>query len=490
MEDNLRALSRSQQPKQTNPGPKYGSRRWLALFTRRAPLILAVLGALLIGYLFRDRLLPAVAVDVETVVTLPEAGEVEAGGAAVARTQSVNAYAGAALFQASGWFEADPYPHRATALASGVVETVHVLEGQPVQAGDPIVTLIQDDARLRLDMATAAAAAAQSGLESAKRDQELSLARMESMRKQIDAARARLEELEDLALRARELGPEVMPEQEITQAELRRETQAQNVAALQAQLREREIETERIAARLQMEMNLLAQAEVRLREAQLEFDRMVIRAPVSGIIQRLQAAPGQKKVLMADHPESATVALLYQPEHLQARIDVPIAEAARLFPGQAVILESEFIRGGELRGYVQRIVGEADMQRNTLQVKVAIDEPSAGLRPEILCRARFLETGLVEPGELAGGPNSTRTRQPASTGLRILVPQAALFDQRDTTAAVWAVDVDGKRAERREIRLGGEPRDGYILASSGLRPGDRVIVDASGKLKDGKRIKY
>ena len=201
---------------------------------------------------------------------------------------------------------------------------------------------------------------------------------------------------------------------------------------------------------------------------------MVIRAPVAGVVQRLMVAPGQKKVLMADNPESATVALLFQPESLQARIDVPLAEASRLSPGQAVLIESEFLPGTELRGHIQRIVGEADLQRNTLQVKVRIENPPPGLRPEILCRARFLDTRESHP----------------QTGLRVLVPQSALVERSGQSASVWVVASSGKRAERRELGLTGEEREGFAFVRSGLRPGDRVIIGSSGNLKDGKRIKF
>lgn len=460
------------------------------LILKGAPWLLAALAVLLFLLLFGDRFLPAVAVEVETVVTLPQAGPAGPGTGSARSTASGNPYAGSALFQASGWFEADPFPYRATALASGVVERVHVLEGQAIEAGEPIATLIRDDAELRMHMAEANLEAARAGLDSAASELELAHARIESMRQQIEVAKSRRQELADLADRANELGAQILAEQDIIQAELRLKTQEQMLIALNAQLREREIETGRLSGQLQLRQSLVAEAEVRLEEAKLEFDRMVIRAPVAGVVQRLMVAPGQKKVLMADNPESATVALLFQPDSLQARIDVPIAEAYRLSPGQAVLIESEFLPGTELRGYIQRIVGEADLQRNTLQVKVRIENPPPGLRPEILCRARFLDTQVAEWAGANNALSGESTDAPDATGLRILVPMAALVDRNGQTASVWVVGPDGKRAERRELLLAGEERDGFARVGSGLRPGDRVITRSSGNLKPGTRIKF
>ena len=52
------------------------------------------------------------------------------------------------LFQASGWIEPDPFPIHVTSLYSGVVNEVHVFEGQKVAKGQLIASLVEEDARL------------------------------------------------------------------------------------------------------------------------------------------------------------------------------------------------------------------------------------------------------------------------------------------------------------------------------------------------------
>jgi len=108
--------------------------------------------------LFGDRLLPAREVKVTTVVT--EEGRRGEGRAAPAFKEA-SPHEGEALFQASGWIEADPFPVRATALLSGVVEHVHVLGGDAVRTGDPIATLVREDAEIALAAAKAAREAAE-----------------------------------------------------------------------------------------------------------------------------------------------------------------------------------------------------------------------------------------------------------------------------------------------------------------------------------------
>ena len=48
-------------------------------------------------------------------------------------------------------------------------------------------------------------------------------------------------------------------------------------------------------------------------------------------------------------------------------------------------------------GRLTRISGEADLQRNTLQVKVQILNPDKRLRPEMLCQAKFFSNLRLHP---------------------------------------------------------------------------------------------
>jgi hypothetical protein len=82
---------------------------------------------------------------------------------------------------------------------------------------------------------------------------------------------------------------------------------------------------------------------------------------------------------------------------------------------QEVELRSEVTGQTVVRGVVQRIQHEADLLKNTLQVKVRIVDPPPLWRPETLCRARFLgsaaapaaaaQTAFVVPKTALHGSN-------------------------------------------------------------------------------------
>ena len=71
---------------------------------------------------------------------------------------------------------------------------------------------------------------------------------------------------------------------------------------------------------------------------------------------------------------------IYNPQKLQVRVDVPLANAAQVSVGQEATITAEVLRDTVFHGKVLRILHEADIQKNTLQVKVSIGE--AGCRVE------------------------------------------------------------------------------------------------------------
>jgi multidrug efflux pump subunit AcrA (membrane-fusion protein) len=117
------------------------------------------------------------------------------------------------------------------------------------------------------------------------------------------------------------------------------------------------------------------------------------------------------------------------------------------------------------------------VQKNTLQVKVAIEDPSPEIKPEMLARARFIAVA-DEAGQVDN----------ASTSQRLFVPAAALLE-RDGQRYVWLADQVENVARLRPVTAGRAGPDGWTAVSDGLQPGDRVIVDAPPTLADGQRIR-
>lgn len=446
------------------------------------PWLLIAAFLLLAWSLFGDRFESARELALVKVVTVR--AQERAGAAAVEQAAEASAgelsFDGPTLFQASGWVEPDPLMLRATTLYSGVVEAVHVLEGERVRKGQHLASMVDEDAELDLQTAEAQLAEARATLASRQADLKASRAFLESKRREVAAAVARLNELADESDRLTKAGKEVFRESQIRQAALRVESQQALVEATRSKVDEAGAQMNQREAAVDLAEANLARAEAEVGRQQLALDRTRIMSPVEGRIQKLYAAPGKKRMLSMDDPESATIATLYQPEHLQARIDVPLEEAAQLVIGQPVRLRSTLLPDRVFEGRVTRIDGQADIQRNTLQAKVEILNPADKLRPEMLCRAEFLA-----PPKASG--QATSSVASSSGRVALYLPESALVGSGEEASA-WVLDASGEHVERRELRLGGEHRDGHVRVVEGLRPGDFVVNNPPGDLDAGERV--
>lgn len=461
-----------------NPAKPVSSRGWLQSFG--IPLAIVLGFFLLMAVLFGERLLPAREVSLVNVVTLPD--DPDSAPKNELSAQASDSFEAPVVFQASGWIEPDPLAVKVTALVSGVVDEVFVLEGQQIAKGELIATLIDDDMQLDLATAQASLAAAQSRLASNEAAIKVMQANLETLQQRLKAAEALLVARQDTAKRFEKMGSAAVGEIEIIESRQQAVAQQAEVAANTAQVEEARARIEQLqSTHKTIEAEIASnQTEVARRELALKRTRIV--SPIAGRVMRLLAVPGQQRMLGPDNPDSAAIAYLYDPEKLQARIDVPLAEAAQLSVGQLVKLRSNFLPDRIFRGVVTRITGEADLQRNTLQAKVAIEEPDARMRPDMLCRAEFLASTTT----LANESKHSNVNTPAR--LRLYVPEAALVAGASTYAELWVLDSSSERIQRRSITLGQELRDGYIRVMEGLKPGDRIVVDPPADLESGMRV--
>lgn len=446
-------------------------RRWQSLL----PVAILAGFALVFLILFGDRLWPAAKVQVMAVLAVEQAAAAPAPEAAEP-SNPAKAAAAVMLFQASGWIEPDPLPTKATVLVDGVIDEVHVLEGQPVKKGEVIATLIVEDAQLDLEQAEQELSATRHGKEAhcagipvMERKIEASRARANADQALLGRARDQLKRLESVSSGAVSTTDLIEARFAVDRLEALAQESASRTEEYEGELKKIELEVPMMEARIRL-------SESRLAEAQLALDRTKIPSPIDGRVLRLLAAPGQKRMLAMDDPDSSTVAILYQPENLQVRVDVPLADAAGLSVGQQTRIRCNLLPDTVFDGEVTRIAGEADIQRNTLQAKVRLIDPAPQLRPDMLCRVEFLATRADAPGLAARGGRGA--------SLALFVPENALVDD-DT--AVWVCDPETRRVSQRPVTAGSLRRDGRRHVSDGLLPGEWVVVEPS-NLADGQRV--
>lgn len=445
--------------------------------------------------------------------------------AAVLKSDVSHQAKGSVVVQAPGWVEADPFAIAVSALADGIVSEMLVLEGQPVETGQVVARLVDEDARIALSLvearlaeSKAALAVAQSVLKEAQQNWEHPI----ELVRRLETAKANLAEKEAELARwpselAREQAQAVYLAAEAERiatlrgsgdsAQIENIRAAQEYEAQKAQVevtRKREpilkaqiesLRAEVVAADEDLRLRIadtrsLAEAKAAVRraeatvasmraardEAALRLERMEVRSPATGVVLSRLIEPGSKLMLNMDNPRSAQVVRLYDPEKLQVRVDIPLVDAAKVGVGQPAEVIVDVLPDRVYEGHVSRIVHEADVQKNTLQVKVAIHDPSAELKPEMLARARFLAMG--DDVSQASG---------SSSGM-LFIPQSAVMD-RDGGKQVWLADQAEHVAVLREVTLSQTVQDDWVAVAAGIQSGDRVIVNAPDDLKSGDRIR-
>ncbi|MGB0774469.1 MAG: efflux RND transporter periplasmic adaptor subunit [Akkermansiaceae bacterium] len=441
-----------------------------------------LLGFLLImALLFGKRLIPALEVNTAPVITLRQ--EVSAQGPAPSNPSKkpTSISKGSLLFQASGWVEPDPYITYVPTLVNGVIREVHVLEGQQIKKGDLLATLIDDDAKLDFQQAEQKIKSQQGMIDAHCRGTQITEAEIAAAKKKIAALTASVAEAEDNYQRLKKLPIGAVPQRQVVAARLAKERQLALAAEAKAEIPQLEARLEQIEFERVAMTSKIDELKTDRDRAKLALDRTRIVSPMDAIVLHLHAAPGKKRMLDVDDPKSSVIVELYDPNELQARIDVPLTEAAGMQIGQIVELTSDLLPDAVFKGRVTRITGQADLQRNTLQAKVSIENPDIRLRPEMLVRGKFYATHQ--------GSTEAKTPRPpsssASSGrLALYVPEAAIIGEN----SVWVASPN-KTAQQRSITLGKETRDGHRRVIDGVRSGEQVILPPHTDLEEGKRIK-
>ena len=154
-----------------------------------------------------------------------------------------------------------------------------------------------------------------------------------------------------------------------------------------------------------------------------------------------------------------------------------MADAAKVGLGQPATVVVDVLPDREFRGELTRMVHKASIEKNTVEVKVAIHDPDPQLKPDMLARVKFhAVTKTTDSSAVA-------TRQQ----LRVFAPEDLLVDAGDGHTA-WVIDPEGNTARRRSIKLGAHREDGWVEVAEGLRPGDTLIAETDG-LNDGDRVR-
>jgi len=417
-------------------------------------LVALLLGAGGLAYVYYARAQAPIAVRVAKA-------EVESGGADV----------GAAVLTAGGYI----VPRKKIEVSSkiiGRVKEVLVERGDPVQAGDVLLRLEDEEQAAQVAAAEAQLAAAKARLtelQAGSRPEEIAAARaaVASAEATLKKARADLDRFESLA---RE---EVISQQELDTARTAHDVALANLdsARKNAELVEKGPRQEQIDTALAQ----TREAEANLAYAKTQLDDTVIRAPITGTILEKVAEKGELVTNInfgGTRGAKSSVVSMADLRDLQVEVDLNENDLHKVRLGQLCEVRPDSAPDVVVKGEVDQIAPQADRQKATVQVKARLIDPDGRVRPEVNARVMFLADASLQAGAA-----------PAAQA-KIWAPRAALVKSADGTIVYLASQ---GAAVARKVALGAESEKG-VEVTEGLDGTEALIVEPLDRMADGARI--
>ncbi len=216
----------------------------------------------------------------------------------------------------------------------------------------------------------------------------------------------------------------------------------------------------------------VAAQQAALRTAQIDLARTTVRAPITGRIGRSIYTTGA--LVTAQQADPLTTIQRLDPIYVD--IQQSSADILRL---REQVMAGQVSRGGTARVRLKLETGTTYPREGTLRFADVTVDPSTGSQT---IRALFPNpNGLLLPGMFARAELVEGTQ-----GHAILVPQRAVSRDERGNATVLVVG-KGNKAEPRVLKTGRAQGDNWII-TSGLKPGDRVIVEGAMMLRPGMPV--
>jgi membrane fusion protein (multidrug efflux system) len=212
---------------------------------------------------------------------------------------------------------------------------------------------------------------------------------------------------------------------------------------------EEEFETARLAQR---------QAELAWKQAQLNLDYTIIRAPINGVV-------GERTVRLGDRIQPSTkLFLISNLADKVVKLYVPQDKLTNSYVNQKVIITTEVLPDIEFQGWVKRISPIVDPVSGTFKITVGVKDPKNKLRPGVFVNARL----IVDKHE-----NTT------------LIPKTALVYENERS---YFYTINSDTARKFELKKGFEDAE-KVEVENDIPDSALIVVIGQGGLKDGSKIK-
>lgn len=198
-------------------------------------------------------------------------------------------------------------------------------------------------------------------------------------------------------------------------------------------------------------------AKASFRQAQTEYDRGFVKAPISGLVNHLFVDEGE----FIDRGKPLVD--LVNVDKIKVNVNVPELDVRFLKTGQKAMIRVDAFPEREAVGTIDFVAYKADPATKTFQVKVVMDNAGRDIRPGMFARVAFLRR--IIPDALSA-------------------PLFALVDKGGERMVF--VEKDGV-VHARSVSIGIIEGD-RVQITQGLEPGDRLIVTGQKDVEEGMKV--
>ena len=210
-------------------------------------------------------------------------------------------------------------------------------------------------------------------------------------------------------------------------------------------------------ASLDTQKSIRDAALARVQQMRSDIGDRQVRAPFSGVLGIRQVSPG------ALITTSTVIATLDDISRMYVDFPVPESQLASVANGQSISARSNAYPDRKFEGVVSTVDARIDAATRAVIVRGDFPNPDHALRPGML-----MQVELSRPERQA-----------------LVLPEIALVQVgRDTF--VYRVKADDS-VEQAKVEVGARS-SGKVEVVSGVKAGDRIVIDGTGKLRPGSKI--
>ena len=244
------------------------------------------------------------------------------------------------------------------------------------------------------------------------------------------------------------------------------------------------------AARVRSAEAAIASARARVRVAEEALENTNVRAPFDGVVIKKRAEVGETVspygVAGQATREGGAIATIADLAELEVQTEVSENSVAKLGPAMPAEVKLNAYQDRVYRGRLRQIFPSADRAKAIVEVRVSILDADAYVKPEMTASVTFQESSGMQQGRTRNGVSTESERSGDGGGPPIVLVARRAVSERDGRSMVWVVS--GGKAMRRAVTLGPDRLD-QVEVTSGLEPGEPVIVNPPAGLTDGSVVR-